>query len=390
MLNRARQGGESSATSTRPKLPLDKTSRLVARLLGTTPDELVASFRPATMADLPLVLALRAENMAHEIEWDDDAYLRWRYSFGRPDKGGGNCWVLMREGRLLGIVGTEALGLTLAGERTEGFRIMDILIQSDLEGMGVGAWLLLMMKSQAAVVLAVGSNANSKRLATRVFDGLPNRRMFIHPIRFDHFMAKRLKLAPLGWLATRMANLGMRVATAGGLWGGRGGVVVRKLDELPADLEALLTAAVRPDRVEVQRSRAQLSWRLSTPRARFELWGAWKQGTLVGLMITRPDTIDEGRQAWIIMDVILSERMQAPVLKALLWRVLGSAYRQGVDYVKWVSYRQDIERQFVKAGFVKRDDEYKTMVWACAQDSLRRAAEAGADWSFSELHTDGG
>jgi len=379
-----------STAPTRPALPLDKTARLVARALRTTPDELASSFRPATLDDLPQILALRAQTVGEDIDWDDQAYMLWRYSFGRQGCGAGNCWVLVRDGALLGMVGTERLSLSLAGEHTEGFRVMDILIPPDLEGKGVGAWLLLMMKSQAPVVLAVGSNPSSKRLVTRVFDALPNRRIFIHPIRFDHFMAKRLKLAPLGWMASRLADWGMRVATAWLLWGGRRGVAVRKLDVLPEGLDALLAAAVRPDRVEVQRSRAHLDWRLSTPRARFDIWGAWKHGELVGLMITRPDAINEGRQAWMVMDVVVNERMKEPVLKALLWRVLSQAYRQGADYITVVSYRQDIERHLLRAGFVEQYNEYRIMAWACTNDGLRAAVEAGADWSFNEIHGDGG
>lgn len=380
-----------STAPTRPTLPLDKTARLVARALRTTPDELAASFRPAALDDLPGILALRAQTVGEDIEWDDEAYLLWRYSFGRTGQGAGDCWVLVHDGELLGMVGTEALSLCLAGGRTDGFRVMDILIRPDLEGKGVGAWLLLMMRHKAPVVLAVGSNASSKRLVTRVFDALPNRRIFIHPIRFDHFMAKRLKLAPLGWLASRLADWGMRAATAWLLWGGRQGLAVRKLNSLPDDgLDALLAASGNPGRVEVQRSRAHLDWRLATPRAQFDLWGAWKHGELVGLMITRPDPIDEGRQAWMVMDMILNERMQAPVLKALLWRVLRRAHRQGVDYVTVVSYRQDIERQLLKAGFVEQFNEYRIMAWACADDKLRTAVQAGADWSFNEIHSDGG
>ena len=374
----------------RAPLSLDKAAKVVARSLGMSQDELIQSFRPATWLDLPQILALRQAVLAHDITWDDAAYLSWRYRLSRPGEGAGECWVLMRGNELIGMIGTEDLTLAVDGVSVDGLRVMDILVPPNMEGKGLGPWLGLTMQSKSVFVLAVGANANSKRMVERTFEARPNRRTFIHPIGFDHFMAKRLKWPPLAKVAATLADWAM---VAGRVWllgHGLNGITTRKLDHLPDDLPLLLMKSTRPDRVEVVRSMASLNWRLRTPRARFDIWGAWHQGELVGLMVTRPDKQDDGYHSWMIMDVILNEGMKPTVLKALLRRVIGAARAQNAVYLSIVSYRHDLERLLSKVAFVEQTWHYRILAWSCTDDVLRDHVNAGADWSFNEVHSDGG
>lgn len=382
-----------TAVPSRPLLPLDKTARLVARSLGVSANELAASFRPAAMADLPQILALRAEVLGASITWDDAAYLAWRYRLGRPDQGGGECWVLMLAGEqgreLAGMIGTEALTLQWAQAQVPALRVMDILIQPKHEGKALGAWLLLAMRERAACVMAVGANANSKRLVERTYESLPGRRSFTHPLRFDQAMHKRLGFAPLAWLASRAAEAAMLALRIKALGLGWRGIKVSHLHALPDDVEDLIQASMNPARIEVLRSRAQWAWRLATPRARFDLWGARRQGKLMGLMIMRADTDHEGRTEWAIMDIVLDESMRDAALKALMWAVLTAARRHHVAYLSLISTRRDIEPLLRHGGFIEQPNAYRIMAWACQDEALRAAGEGGAEWSFNEIHSDG-
>lgn len=369
---------------------LDKTGRLVARALKTSPEALLSSLRPATLADLPQILSLRAQVFGTEITWDDEAYLSWRYGLGRAGQGAGECWVVVLAGELLGLMGTEDITLRWGGITLAGVRVMDTLIRPDLSDVGLGVWLSLVIKSRHALVLAVGANATSKGLVTRVFDVLPNRRILIHPIRFDHFMAKRTSSAAVAWVGARLASSALSVARAWTLGLGHKGIRVSRLPDLPQQLDRLLQAAVNPDLIEVVRSRAHWAWRLSTPRSQFDLWGAWVKGDLVGLMITRRDAIEDDRLAWTVMDLVTDRRYQTAAAKALLWSVIGAARGQQVEYLIMPSYRRDVEGLLHKAGFVEQPNELKIMAWSCQNDALRAHGEAGADWSFNEIHSDGG
>ncbi|MDO9237600.1 MAG: GNAT family N-acetyltransferase [Aquabacterium sp.] len=396
----------------RPPLSLDKAATLVARGLGMSQEELAQAFRPATMADLPQILALRRAVLTDDLVWDDAAYLSWRYKLGRPGEGAGECWVLTRGDELIGMIGTEDLTLTVAGVSVDGIRVMDILVQPHMLGKGLGPWFGLTMQSKTRFAMAVGANTNSKRMIERTFEVLPNRRIFIHPIGLGQFVLKRLKWAPLAGAVSTLADWGLVVARACLLGYGLSGIKVKKLDRLPDELPALLSRSVRSDRVEVLRSAASLSWRFGTPRARFDIWGAWHQGVLVGLMVTRPDVLANGRQSWMIMDVILQEDMKPAVLRALLRLVVGEARGQNVGYLSIVSYRKDIEHLLSRVGFIERSWAHRAiawlrsqdaqiaanteannanlMAWSCTDDVLRAHVTAGADWSFNELHCDGG
>jgi hypothetical protein len=369
---------------------LEKTSKLLARALRTTPDELVKSFRTATLDDLPQVLALRAQVLGADITWDDEAYLRWRYRLGRAQGGAGDGHVLVRGGELLGLIGTEDITLGWQGQTLAGVRVMDTLVRPDCADIGLGVWMALVLQSRHPLVLAVGANANSIGLVKRLFEVLPNRRIWVHVISFDHLIGKHL---PIPWLARhvgQLASLAMSLVRAWALLGGRQGIEVEHTDGLPPEADALARAATDADRIEVIRSREQWAWRLSTPRSQFDIWCARRRGELLGMVITRRDTLEDQRQGWTVMDVVLDRRCQAAAAKALLWRVLDAARRQHIAHVSLPSCRGDLDSLLHSAAFIERPHAYKVMAWTCRNDALRAHAASGADWSFHEIHTDGG
>jgi hypothetical protein len=325
-----------------------------------------------------------------DITWDDAAYLRWRYRFGREGCGAGECHVLVLGGELLGLIGTEEVSVRWGPVAESGVRVMDSLIRPELSDIGLGVWLALVMKARHTLVLAVGANPNSIGLVKRVFDVLPNRRIWVHPIRFDQYMAKRVPIRALAWLAGHLAGLAMDVLRAWALAFGRDGIVVTRSPELPPQADALVRASEEPDRIEMAHSRAQWAWRLSTPRSTFDIWCARRQGELVGLMITRQDPMEDERRAWTVMDVVLDRRHKPATTKALLWAVLRAAQHQQVAHVTLPSYRHDLEGLLRKAGFVEQPNTYKVMAWSCQNEALRAHGASGADWSFHEIHSDGG
>lgn len=367
---------------------LDKTSKVLARALKVTPEDLLSSFRLATLADLPQILGLRAQVLGADITWDDEAYLLWRYRFGREGLRGGDCLVVVLNGQLLGLIGTEDITLRWADTAVSGIRVMDILIQPELSGIGLGVWISQVLQARHALVLAVGANPNSKGLVTRIFDVLPNRRVWVCPIRLDQFLAKRLPHAALAWPGARLGNAVMWGVRAWGVGPGRQGVAVEQVKTLPEDLDALLRKAVGPGLVDVVRSRERLAWRLDTPRSRFEVWLARRQGELVGLMVTRRDAHGDGEFVWTVMDLVLDRGCQLAAGKALFWSVLGAARHQRIEHVALPSYRHDLDGLLRKAGFVQRPNALKIMAWSCRNEALRAHVASGADWSFNEIHDD--
>lgn len=367
---------------------LDKTSKVVARALKVTPEDLLSSFRRATVADLPQILSLRAQVLGAGITWDDEAYLLWRYRFGRDGLRGGDCLVVMLNGQLHGLIGTEDVTLRWGDTSVSGIRVMDILIQPELSSIGLGVWISQVLQARHPLVLAVGANANSKGLVTRLFDVLPNRRVWVCPIRIDHFLSKRLPHAALVWSGARVGNALIWGVRAWGVGTGRQGIVVEQVKTLPEQLDTLLRNAAGPDLIDVVRSRERLAWRLATPRSQFAIWVAHRQGELLGLTITRRDDHGDGQRVWTLMDVVLDRRCTLAAGKALLWAVLGEARTQRIDQVALPSYRHDLDALLRRAGFVQRPNTLKIMAWSCQNAALKAHGETGADWSFNEIHDD--
>ena len=368
-----------------------RTTRLVARALRMDPTRLEAALRPAAMADLDAVVRLRRTVIGEQIHWDDPAYLAWRYRLGREGHGRGELWVLCREGELLGIVGSEDFELRVGGASTLAKCLMDLLVDPAWQDIGLGLWLNQAMTQRFPNVMAVGCNPNSSGLVTRAFHPLAGRRTHVRPIRFDRYMVRRVRLKPLAWVMSGALNFTAHVGALVTLGPGRQGIRVHRESMPPEDAEQLFERAQHPDRIEIVRSRAHWQWRLNTPRGHFDVWVARhpKNHALLGMLITRRDTFARNRWCWTVMDLVLDESRRDETLRALLWRVIGEAERQEVEYLSFTLRRQDIEPELQRAGFVSHESEYKTLSWVCADPVLRSRGEAGADWSLCELHTDG-
>lgn len=367
-----------------------QTTRLVARALGMSAEDLAASCRPALWADLPAILALRTRVIGASIDWDDEAYMAWRYRLGRPEAGGGECWVLVRDGALLGMVGTQDLVLRCDGQSCPALSLMDILIQPELESVGLGVWLNLFIQAQTTATLAIGANANSIGMVNRLFEPLPNRRSFVHPVKLGHFLSKRLAVPGLPHLIALGLESTMRLGRALLLapwW--PSSIQVKPLSRMDEALTDLNDQLGLDSVVHAERPPAQVNWRVfGNPLGRAEAWGAWSKGRLVGYMATCVTPLEDGRQAMTVLDLAVPLPAGRLVLRSLLWRMLEEAWRHQVEYVGITSYRHDVEHELRRAGFRQQPHPFEIVGWTCHDQGFKTLVEAQPDWTLSELHTD--
>jgi len=376
----------------RPIPSFDKTTRLVARALRMDVSALQAAMRPATPDDLADVLALRAEVIGQELRGDDRAYLLWRYGLGQAQArhGQGELWVLRREAVLLAIIGVERLHVRVHDHDSQLHRGMDILIRPELRDAGLGLWLSQFMVHHYGNLLAVGANDRSAGLVARAFEQLPERRAYIRPIRMNHVLGRALGQGQLAGVVARCANLALRVYGRLTLWPGREGLRVQRIKEVPADVQALLSRSMNPRRLEFMRSAPYWAWRMASPLATFDLWEARdpKDQALRGLMVTRLAEPEPGRKVCTVMDLVMDESMKQAALRALLKSALEHAQASHAEFLLWIGCRQDVEPEFVRAGFVRRPGGSLAMSWQCADSQLRAVAATQPDWTFNELHMD--
>ena len=335
------------------------------------------------------VLALRREVLGAELNWDDEAYVRWRYQFGERGDGLAVCWVCTLGERLLGMVGVEAVQLQAGDAESAAHVTMDIMVRPELDGVGLGVWINQAICERLGCVLAVGSNPNSRGVIARTFEPLPDRRSYTHPLNFGHFMAKRVSQGWLAALASHVATTAMVLFRVMALWWVPSSVQVSQTQELDADVAQLLSRARRGRRVEVARSVKGLGQRLlHNPRSPAHVWLARRGGEVVGLMAVRRTQLDGHRHALQIMDVVLDRHHEDIVLRALLARVAARGFREGAEYLTVTLYDPELESRFARLFFRHQPHPYETMAWSCPEGPFKEAARARTAWSLMDIHTD--
>ncbi len=373
----------------------EKIARLVARALGTTPEALDAGFRPATLADLPALLALRKRALGSKLTWDDARYVRWRYLPEGGERALATCWLCTRGDEVLGMLGAEPLWLQAGQQRHQAHSAMDLMVQPELDGSGLGVWINLTICVRLGTVLAIGSNANSKGVLARTFDPLPNRRTHVHPLHFGHFMSKRMSMRWGAGLAAAVSDAAMAVFRTVRLSLTSKRLTVEPVSELVVgsalerDVSALLLSARQLGRVEVERDTATLVHRLlANPRTRCEVWLAREGARAVGLIATRVMPIEDGRHALQVLDAVLTPDSQRPALRALLAHVMARGYRSGAEYISWTLYDPSLEAELKPLMFRHQPHPFETLFWVCSDDAFRQAVKARAGWSLSDIHKD--
>ena len=368
---------------------VERMTRLVARALGLSAPQLLEAFKPATAEHLADVVALRQALFGADIHWDDAAYLTWRYHFGSTVHGRGECWVLVLDSRVAGMVGTEEIELQRGEERIAAWSTMDIAIDQRYEGSGLGSWMNLRLCAVAGCALTIGSNSKSRNMITRMFRRLPDRRSYVLPIRFQRMVRKRL--GP--WAGAHIVTPAVEALAA--LWrlvalpAAGGQVELRHITRFGSDAAELLLWASDPEEWQVARGVDFLNWRLfGNPRISYGVVGAYLHGTLVGYLATMRRKDLTGVTSVMLVDWAVDRTRYSAVFRALCADAIRTALHHGAELVGVTAYHARSERLLRAMGFVPRFDSYETIA-VYATDAVRlQGLLATAPWFITEINTD--
>lgn len=362
-----------------------RTTSLVARALRLTPAQLRASFRPARQDDLERVIQLRRSEFK-DIDWDDHAYLSWRYRFGRTDRGRGECWMLERGTDLLGIVGSEEIELDGVCGRCRAVLLMDILVHEDARGIALGPWMNMALMAQYECVAVLGSNAHSNGMVSTQFAEQRFLRNYTHYLRCDSVIRRRLDIPIVTQLIAHAGNLALRCWNTLHKYR-RSPVIVRELQGFD-ELESLL-AQWRPTKGHVGRVRSRdfLDWRVSrNPRARYEITGAWHRGRPCGYLIAQVST-SSGRRELRLVDWLIAPGDDGSALRSLIARAIDRAAAEALDVVTACLLHDESEALLRKSGFILRPRDRIPFVYQCRSPHplLRHTS---APWCLTRLDGD--
>jgi hypothetical protein len=367
---------------------LGTTTRLVARALQLTPDQLTGAFRVATLDDLPQVLDLRRRVLGKALTWDDSAYLRWRYGFAGDGKDRGAYFVVVHEGRLLGMVGSERLSLWCDGERLTVPSLMDIMIEPTLDGTGLGVWLNLMLFDRFPIAIEIGANPNSLGLISRLYHRLPNRKQYIAPLHWRRVLGRRMKsrllaatTLPLdvlykGWRAVRLRGL-FKTWTH------------RPIERFDATVDELFLNRIAPREIIIERDHAYLNWRLfGNPRVRYTVVGVYEGERLIGYWAAHLRQLPDGVRSVELVDWLIEENAGISGLGRLLEHAVRWAESERADYVSVTLLHSMSERLLGKLGFLRRSHEFNTVGVHCVDIERWPMFHQAASWYLTECNTD--
>lgn len=369
---------------------MDEATSCVALAMGVSEDTLIDSFSPATEADIDAVVDLRKRLIGRWIDWDDLAYLRWRYRFGRVRQGWGECWVMRHGGRVIALIGTEELILRTRDGEVNAVRVMDLLVDVDYRKIGLTIWILMRIAHVHEAVLTLGSNANSRKLVGKLFKRLPDRIRCVANLRLAVPLRRRCPAIP-AWLAETLAapvDLALHCWRQG-LHFRRSATHVAREPVIPAEAQALHDSDSQASCVDVVRTLQHWRWRLRSPRLKgHDIWCVRKDGVLMGMVIVRHDAPEDNAKTWSVLDVVLRPGREEHTLRALLQGLFAQAWREEVTHLHWILHRRDITRVLMAWGFADRSDDFCTMSLNVRNSLLRDAAARQWDWRIGEIHMD--
>jgi hypothetical protein len=333
----------------------DTTSTLVARALGISRQQLHAAFRPATEADLLGVIDLRRTELASEIWWDDAAYLKWRYHFGDPTRGRGDCWVFANDtGIILGIVGTEETELETPIGACSGLILMDILVRKDFRGTALGPWMNMALQARYDCTMAFGSNRNSRSMVNDQFTFQQVLRTYALYLRSNLVLRRRIDIPLLTSSGAFLSNVGLEIWRIMHQPKGTSAIRIEYVTNLDKLGPAVDTWPRPRDEIGRRRSRDFLNWRVcDNPRSRFEISIAWRGETIVAYLITQNIPQLEG-SALHLIDWRTSELDQDTALRALVASAVVQAKRAQCTLVAASVLHEGSASMLRKMGFIAR------------------------------------
>lgn len=370
----------------RPLPHFEATTRVFARALGWSPEELLQRFRPAGAEDLAALLAFR-----RRTGWDDAAYVAWRYGTGLSDDGYGRAWILRHDdGPVFAAIGTEHQPIRLTGQVHRGQLLMDVQIDPELEGAGGGVWLNQAMFRRADATLAVGGNPKSIGMVRRLFAPLPSRHHYVLPLDAAAALRRRGASAPLAAMAGKAMEAGWRMRTRLLAPRATGELRVEEVDRVGAAWLQPLYASLDPRTACIAPEADHLQWRLrGNPRARYRIFVAWRGERCVGYLTARRVPMEhDGEYGLHVQDWKVAHADATTALAALLAHAAAQARGEGCSKVFATCLAPGAEPVLRRCGFLPGRTAPHFAVGLHVSPGMSTLA-ATHPWQITDLSFDG-
>jgi hypothetical protein len=316
---------------------VERITKLVARSLGIRAADLPSRLRQAGAKDMAQVQALRRSAFGGQLEWDDTAYLNWRYSISADSGAHSTLLVFEHEARIAATVGVSHLPLTANEAPIDAVGIIDLAVDSELSGTGLGPWLNLAAGGSHDLALAIGSNENSRSTVEKLFKALTPRTTLVYPISIEpmvearkwvpHALARVFRPAD-AWRARRLS---LRVA--------RQATTMTPISAFDDSHERMWRTMGARTGVCVRRTADLLNWRFfRNSRADYQGFVFLRQGAPAGHAILRISRLSDGRLEAVVADWSIAGDDSRTEMQAIFQLLFSQASQSGCAAVRITAY----------------------------------------------------
>lgn len=348
-------------------IKLETVTPIVARFLGIEPEDLQRHFYPADESHLPQILAMRKKHVSAALS-QDEAYLRWRYTFSKYEQGQelieNRMWIFTADTAVLGFVGVESINLLVDGDDIQAVKVMDLAVMPEVDGKGLGVWMNLALQQMGRPVIALGSNKNSLGIVSKIFHRLPSQKVYKNILNSRYYFSGRSNRGLLTTSASFLYDTGLSCLL---LVKSLGLPKSPKLEGIARfdSSHAKALAEMNHFGIQLRRDCDYLNWRLfDNPRDRVEVSGIWLGDSLVGYFALAFRTTAKNAdlvQTFILDWGLLPGKKFEKILTSSLWKSQRSLQRQGVESISAFGYDACSDRILRNAGLHLRDDDTKTV-----------------------------
>jgi hypothetical protein len=372
-------------------LAYEKVTRLISRSLGLDPRELSAAFKPAGRDDLAPLLAFRQAYLGNSIAWDDAQYLIWRYDFSPFDvtkaadtETTNRYWVLKLNDEICGAIGFDQVNLVINGKVSPAKNPLDLLVKSELDGLGLGVWMSLHLQQRYPLMFAMGATRRSHSIVKKLFHPMPDIGAWKILLDTETYIQRHIHNPFFSRLFARCVNRGLRLVRFWQQPSSNTSVTVTPLERFstaPDEVAKLEHGINSPSVIFRQRSGEFLNWRfIDNPRRQYQTLVAHTDQRLSGYVVYR---IQE--QKLHIADLFFATN-DANTAYALLKQLLVIAHQQKLSMILFIALAPSYSTYLQNMGFSWRDDGHLFSVFT-ADEALQALIYDEQNWLATEIDT---
>lgn len=368
-------------------LSYDKVTRVIAKSLSLMPEELRQAFVPADVNDIGLILEFRREYLGNHIKWDDARYIEWRYDFSpftsTTADFANRLWRIKINGQILALIGVDYAEFISAGKIQHWRNPLDLLVRADVDGLGLGVWMSLVLEKEYPQLFAMGATRHSQSIVKKLFDPMPDLGAWKLILSTHSLIARRFSNPLMQWLLRTSLDLYLRIKLGFKFLNKPANCEIKIIDNFISyedDLIKLNQTYQSSPILCRYRTAKFLNWRfLRNPRREYKAMGVVVEGKLQAYLVYH-----ESNKKYLEIDDLWTASGNSCYVKSVVSVLVKLAYEQHLQVISFITHPHVYQTSFRSLGFRWRDDGHLFSIFTQQpSESLHRIE----NWHLTNVDT---